>query len=120
MSRQALRTGAREVQLCCLESLEEMPADDVEIIEGAEEGVIRRNSLGPEAFITEEGRVKGVVFRKVLSVYDDRKRFAPVFDPNEKTTLEADTVILSVGQTPDLAFLDDAREPVEMDQQGWL
>jgi len=121
VSREALRRGAREVRLCSLESLEEMPADDIEILEADEEGVIRQNSLGPLEFLKDsEGHVTGVVFQKVLSVYDDQKRFAPVFDPSEKTTLEADTVLLSVGQAPDLSFLDTAGDDFELDGRGWL
>lgn len=121
VSREALRHGARDVHLCCLESLEEMPADDVEIIEGAEEGILRHNSLGPLEFLKDDGgRVTGVVFQKVVSVYDEQKRFAPVFDSSIRTTLEADTVLLSVGQAPDLTFLDCDSEGVELDQRGWL
>jgi len=121
VSRQALRRGARDVRLCCLESLEEMPADDVEIIEADEEGVIRHNSLGPLEFLKDaQGNVKGVVFQKVLSVYDAQKRFAPVFDPSEKTTLEADTVLLTVGQMPDLSFLEPSEDGFQLDNRGWL
>ncbi len=48
MARTAMRQPrVREVRLCCLESFMEMPADDVEIFEGAEEGMILHNSLGP-------------------------------------------------------------------------
>lgn len=121
VSRQALRRGVREVTLCCLESLDEMPADDVEIIEGRDEGVVRRNSLGPLEFLKDpDGRVEGVVFQKCESVYDDQRRFAPKFDPTEKTTLKADTVLLSVGQTPDLSFLDPVKESFELNARGWL
>ncbi len=121
VSRQALRKGAREVHLCCLESLEEMPADDVEIIEADEEGVIRHNSFGPIEFLKDaRGYVEGVVFQKVVSVFDANKRFAPVFDPTEKTTIKADTVLLSVGQSPDLTFLDTTGNGFELNQQGWL
>jgi len=98
-----------------------MPADDVEIIEGTEEGVIRHNSVGPLEFVKDDsGRVKNVVFQKVLSVYDSNKRFNPKFDPNEKTVLEADTVLLCVGQAPDLSFLDSDRSGIELNQHGWL
>ncbi len=37
-----------------------------------------------------------------------------------KTTLEADTVLLSVGQSPDLSFLDDSKAGLELDGRGWL
>ncbi|MBI3694180.1 MAG: FAD-dependent oxidoreductase [Acidobacteria bacterium] len=111
ISRVALRQPAvREVHLACLESREEMPADEIEIIEGEEEGITRHNSLGPKEFLfrAENGRrvVTGVRFRRVLSVFDEKKRFAPVYDDQETTDIAADTVLLSVGQMPDLTFLD--------------
>jgi len=112
ISRVALRQAAvREVHMVCLESREEMPADEVEIIEGEEEGIIRHNRLGPKEFLwrQESGRrlVTGVRFRRVLSVFDANRRFAPVYDDNDTVDFEADTVLLSVGQMPDLSFLGD-------------
>ena len=85
ISRVALRQEAvREVHLACLESREEMPADEVEIVEGEEEGIVRHNRLGPKEFLfrEENGRkvVAGVRFRRVLSVFDANRRFAPVYD----------------------------------------
>src|SRR5690242_4435812 len=55
VSRTAARLhGVKEVNLVCLESLEEMPADTVEIIEGSEEGVLRYNSWGPREILVRE------------------------------------------------------------------
>jgi len=119
VSRTAARlTGVREVNLVCLESLEEMPADTVEIIEGLEEGIIRHNSWGPREILTREenGRkfVRGVRFVRCVSVYDENRRFAPKFDEAQELVLETDSVLLSVGQSADLSFLDAAREGIEM------
>jgi formate dehydrogenase beta subunit len=119
ISRVARRQPAvRDVHLVCLESLAEMPADEVEIREGEEEGIHRHNSLGPKEFLyrTENGRkiVSGVRFRRVLAVFDEKKRFAPVYDDSVTVDLEADTVLLSVGQTPDLTFLDPVRDGVRL------
>jgi formate dehydrogenase beta subunit len=119
VSRTAARLpGVREVHLACLESLEEMPADTVEIIEGADEGVVRHNSLGPrEVLVREEsGRkvVRGVRFVRCLSVYDENKRFAPKFDESVEEVIEGDTVLLSVGQSADLSFLNAERHGIEM------
>ncbi|MBZ5723772.1 MAG: FAD-dependent oxidoreductase [Acidobacteriia bacterium] len=113
ISRVALRQAAvREVHLACLESREEMPADEVEIIEGEEEGIARHNRLGPKEFLfrEENGRkiVTGVRFRRVLSVFDANRRFAPVYDDSDTVDVAADTVLLSVGQMPDLSFLGEA------------
>ncbi|HTS63316.1 MAG TPA: FAD-dependent oxidoreductase [Candidatus Acidoferrales bacterium] len=129
ISRVALRQEAvREVHLACLESREEMPADEVEIVEGEEEGIIRHNQLGPKEFLFREegGRklVHGVRFRHVVSVFDSARRFAPVYDDTRTVDLEADTVLLSVGQMPDVSFLNGAAklqlnpETLETDMPG--
>ncbi len=121
ISRVALRQSAvREVHLACLESREEMPADEVEILEGEEEGIVRHNRLGPKEFLfrQENGRkvATGVRFRRVVSVFDANRRFAPVYDDSETVDIGADTVLLSVGQMPDLSFLGDVtRLPVNPD-----
>jgi NADPH-dependent glutamate synthase beta subunit-like oxidoreductase len=112
ISRVAMRQEAvREVHLACLESREEMPADEVEIVEGEEEGIIRHNRVGPKEFLfrEENGRkvVTGVRFRRVISVFDANRRFAPIYDDHATEDVAADTVLLSVGQMPDLSFLGD-------------
>jgi formate dehydrogenase beta subunit len=68
VSRTAERVGnVEEVYLACLESREEMPADDVEIHEGEEEGVIRKIILGPlQVLSDDDGKVTGVVFIRWL------------------------------------------------------
>jgi ferredoxin len=119
VSRTAARLpGVREVNLVCLESLEEMPADTVETIEGTEEGVIRHNSWGPREilFREENGRkfVRGVRFAHCVSVYDENRRFSPKYDESKELVLECDAVLLSVGQSADLGFLDPARDGIEM------
>lgn len=119
-ARTALRReGVGEVHLCSLESLEEMPADDIEILEGDEEGVIRRNSLGPKEILTDDsGKVRGVRFHHCLRVYDENRRFSPLFDENQVTEIPCDNVLLAVGQTYDLSFLDAERDGLRMTERG--
>jgi NADPH-dependent glutamate synthase beta subunit-like oxidoreductase len=112
--------GTSRVQLVSLESLEEMPADTLEILEGDEEGIERRNGWGPvEIARGAEGNVTGVVFKKCLRVYDENRRFAPVFDENARETMPCDTVLLAVGQAPTLDFLQDGGQDVAMARPGW-
>ena len=119
VSRTAARmAGVRQVNLVCLESLEEMPADTVEILEGQEEGVLRHNSWGPKEILVREVNgqkfVRGVRFIRCTQVYDENKRFAPKFHESVTTEIEGDTVLLSVGQSADLSFLDAERDGIQM------
>jgi len=113
--------GTARVHLISLESLEEMPADTLEILEGDEEGIIRWNGWGPvEIERDHTGAVRGVVFRKCLQVYDAQRRFAPVFDDSVRQRIGCDTVLLAVGQSPNLSFLADGGEDIEQIRPGWL
>ena len=113
------RPGVGEVHLCCLESLEEMPADDVEVREGDEEGLKRHNSLGPVQVLRDAaGKVTGVEFKRVLRVFDEQKRFNPTFDESQRTTIPCDTVILSIGQMADLSFLDPEKNGITLKAPG--
>ena len=112
--------GTRRVRLASLETLEEMPADTVEILEGDEEGVERMNGWGPVDILRDRaGAVTGVRFRRCLRVYDDARRFAPVFDETQEAVVECDTVLIAAGQTPNLGFLADGGADVEEARPGW-
>ena len=117
VSRAALRLGAREVDLICLESREEMPAFEEEIEEGQREGLKIHPSLGPKAFVGRGGKVTGVETVRCLSVFDARHRFNPTFEPGTESVIPCDTVILAIGQASDLSFLTPA-DGVETTRQG--
>lgn len=62
--RTAVRLGAKKVYNIYRRTKDEMPADQIEIIEASEEGVIFRNLTNPIEFIAgEDGRVKQVVLQ---------------------------------------------------------
>ena len=119
VSRTALRaTGVESVHLCSLESLEQLPADDLEILEGDEEGVVRHHSVGPkEILLGDDGWVKGVVFQRCTRVFDEQGRFSPTFDEDDLITIEADRVIWSIGQNADLSLLKGV-EDIELTDRG--
>jgi len=119
VSRAALRMGAREVQLVCLESREEMPASEEEIHEGLLEGMKLRPSLGPKQFIGKEGKLAGLQVIKCVSVFDENKRFNPKFEPGTEFVIPCDTVILAIGQSSDLSFLKP-NDGIETTRQGTL
>ncbi|MCH8828314.1 MAG: FAD-dependent oxidoreductase [Planctomycetes bacterium] len=119
VSRTALRNAdVKTVHLCSLESLDELPADDLEILQGDEEGIVRHHSLGPKEILRDEtGRVTGMVFQRCVRVFDESGRFDPEFDGSDLTTIPTDRVIWSIGQRPDLSFLEEAGD-VEMTERG--
>ncbi|MBI4886679.1 MAG: FAD-dependent oxidoreductase [Acidobacteria bacterium] len=108
------------VHLVSLESLEDMPADTVEIREGDEEGIVGHHGWGPVAIERDEdGRVTAVRFRKCLRVYDAERRFAPQYDDAQEHSVPCDTVLLAVGQAPRLDFLEGGASGVEFARPGW-
>ena len=112
--------GTRRVRLVSLETLEEMPADTVEIREGDEEGIERVNGWGPvEISRDAAGAVTGVLFRRCTQVYDAERRFSPVYDDSQRWSVACDTVLLAAGQTTDLDFLEDGGADVEQLRRGW-
>jgi len=119
VSRAALRMGAREVQLVCLESRAEMPAAEEEIEEGLLEGMKLQPSLGPKQFVGEKGRLTGLEVTKCISVFDENKRFNPKFEPGTEFVIPCDTVILAIGQSSDVSFLKPT-DGVETTRQGTL
>ena len=119
VSRAALRMGARNVQLVCLESREEMPASEEEIHEGLEEGMELRPSLGPKQFFGKDGKLTGLQVIKCLSVFDENKRFNPKFEEGTEFVIPCDTVILAIGQASDISFLK-SEDGVEATRQGTL
>ena len=120
----AARSAARqpdvgEVHLACLESREEMPADDVEVREGDEEGIVRHHRLGPVRIVRDDqGAVTGVEFKRVLRVFDEQHRFSPQFDDADREVVPADTVILAIGQAADLTFVTSAKSGVQVSDRG--
>ncbi|UCD82021.1 MAG: FAD-dependent oxidoreductase, partial [Desulfobacterales bacterium] len=100
------RLGAKDVILACLESEEEMPANPWEIEQAREEGVEMLYSWGPARIIANDGNVSGLELVRCTSVFDDKGNFCPYFD-DTKTSVEADQVILAIGQASETAFCKD-------------
>lgn len=99
VSRTAVRAGAASVEQFCLESRSEMPAAADEVEEAEEENIKINCGWGPKRIITEDGKVKAIEFKKCTAVFDQDRRFNPQYDENEVITVEADHVLLSIGQS---------------------
>jgi NADPH-dependent glutamate synthase beta subunit-like oxidoreductase len=101
----AVRLGARSVQMICLEAREEMPAHDWEIKQAEEEGVQVVDAWGPIRFTSSNGKVSGVELRKCVNVFDGQGRFDPQYDEDKRRHIDADSIVVAVGQETEEAFL---------------
>ncbi len=107
VARTAARLTKAGVVMYCLESEREMPALPEEIEEAQQEGIHIENGWGPKRIIVENGRVKGMEFKRCVSVFDESGRFAPKYDESETIIVEADHILLSIGQSIDWGKLLD-------------
>jgi NADPH-dependent glutamate synthase beta subunit-like oxidoreductase len=105
VSLSALRLGAQEVGIVCLEKRHEMPAALEEIEEAETEGIILHDGRGPRRVVGRNGKVAGLETVRTKSVLDASGRFNPTFVENSESVIECDTVILAIGQSPNLDFL---------------
>jgi NADPH-dependent glutamate synthase beta subunit-like oxidoreductase/NAD-dependent dihydropyrimidine dehydrogenase PreA subunit len=108
-ARTALRLGALQVTVAAIESESELPASPREATEAREEGVVFRLGLAPVA-IEGEGKVERVVFQPAHWEFKDGKPSRIVYDSEEAIAIEADTVIVAIGQRPDLSVAGLDRE----------
>jgi len=109
VARSAIRLSAdKEVHVVCLESRAEMPADEIEVMEGAEEGIHLHNQRGPRAVLHEDGKVIGLRTVRCTAVFDAQGKFNPSFDETFIEDIPADSIVFAIGQSSDLSFLDPA------------
>lgn len=90
-----------------LESEDIMPADREEIAEAREEKASIDPGWGPKEIEIENGKIKGLHVVKCLSVFDEEKRFNPIFDENTKRFFEGDMVVEAIGQGMDMDYITE-------------
>ena len=100
-ARTALRLGA-EVHIVYRRSEAELPARVEEVHHAKEEGIVFDLLTNPvEIHVDDEGNVTGMTcIRMELGEPDDSGRRRPVEVPGSEFTLEVDTVIMSLGTSP--------------------
>lgn len=100
-ARTALRLGA-DVHIVYRRSEEELPARVEEVHHAKEEGIIFDLLTNPTQIFTDaEGNVTGMeCIRMELGEPDESGRRRPVEIPGSEFTLDLDTVIMSLGTSP--------------------
>lgn len=119
VARSAVRFGAKEVHMVCLEDWQEMPASRDEINEALEERITIHPRKGPKRILGHDGKVAGFETIDCVSVFDEHMRFNPQFAPHTEAVIEADTVIMAIGQTSDLSWIRPA-DGIEVTQRNTI
>lgn len=114
VARIALQLGAKDVNIFCIESREEMPASPWEIqdVEGSNVKMIF--SVAPKKILGKNRRVVAIEFIPVeLGDADENGMRRPVPIEGSGFTVELDTVMLAIGEVSDLSFLPKDIEVAE-------
>jgi len=105
VARTAPRVGARDVQIFYRRTKEEMPAWEKDIDEAIEEGIVINPLWAPKKIIHQGGKVTGIEFMRSMTVFDEEGRSSLSVDEKVTQMVEAETIIISIGQAPDISFL---------------
>ncbi len=101
VARTARRWGAKNVKLYCLEAYDEMPMGEEDQAYCEAEGIEIHAGWGQTEIIAEDGKCKGIKFRKCTSVKNAEGRFDPKFDDSETEEATCATVLYCIGQKVD-------------------
>ena len=119
VARTAVRLGADEVHVTCLESRRKMPAYSWEIEAAQREGVKMHPSLAPQRFTGDGGKVAVVEFSRIATTKLDREgRISWTLKEGKENQLSmpADAVIIAIGQACDSSTLNN--EQVKLTSRG--
>jgi len=117
-ARTALRLGAVEVHIVCLESRSEMPAVASEIEEAEKEGVVVHPSVTVARILSSKSKVRGIKCLNVKNVkFDEEGKPHMEILKGTEHILFADSIIFGIGLKPNLSYLDGGKE-VEISKRG--
>ncbi|HZK20992.1 MAG TPA: FAD-dependent oxidoreductase [Oscillospiraceae bacterium] len=108
--RTAIRLGAKEVSVIYRRTLSEMPAEDIEITEAKEEGIVFRFLRNPSVILGDNGKITGVKLQVMeLGKPDENGRRSPVPVADSFETIELDSLIIATGQNCDSTGFEDIK-----------
>ena len=101
-ARSAMRLGADEVYIVYRRGMEELPARKEEIEHAMEEGIVFKTLTNPVGILGDDkGCVRGIKCVEMeLGEPDDSGRRRPVVKEGSEFEIELDTVIMSIGTSP--------------------
>jgi len=127
-ARTALRLGAEKVYIIYRRSMDELPARREEVEHAIEEGIEFRLLNNPTAILGYDdkadkstyGFVKGIrCIRMELGEADEKGRRRPVEIPGSEYDIDVDTVIISIGTSPN-PLIKDTTAGLEVNRRGGI
>ena len=119
-ARCAMRMGAEHVYVVYRRGEEEMPARNEEIHHAREEGIEFKLLTNPVEILGEGGKVTGMkCVRMELGEPDESGRRRPVEVPGSEFVLDVDTVIMSLGTSPN-PLIRSTTPGLEANRKGCL
>lgn len=129
-ARTALRLGADKVYIVYRRSMDELPARHEEVEHAIEEGIEFKLLTNPKEILGYEnpldkkdaknGFVKGIrCIRMELGEPDERGRRRPVEVENSEFVIDVDTVVISIGTTPN-PLIKDTTEGLLVNSRGGI
>ncbi len=120
-ARSALRLGAEKVYIVYRRGMEELPARKEEVEHAQEEGIVFLTLNNPTQILGDENKnVCGMECIKMeLGEPDASGRRRPVAIPGSEHRLDVDTVIMSIGTSPN-PLLHSTTPGLETDKHGCL
>ncbi len=119
-ARTAKRLGAKNVYIVYRRSFDELPARVEESHHAKEEGIDFRLLNNPVEIIGEDGKVKALkVIKMELGEPDEDGRRRPIEVPNSEYEIPMDSVIISIGSTPN-PLITSVEKNLETNKRGCI
>ncbi len=115
--RTALRLGATEVNVVVRSSYEDMKASPWEKDDAQAEGITFINHHVPKEYVIENGKLSGMRFDVVESVYDEAGKRRLVPTGQKPVLIECDQVLVAIGQDATFPWIERDLG-IEFDQWG--
>jgi len=104
--RTSKRIGGENVTVTVRSTFDEMKASPWEKDDTLAEDIPILPNHSPKEFVVENGKLKGMTFEVVESVYDDEGK-RTITPTGEEVFIEADDVILAIGQSNAFPWIED-------------
>ncbi len=119
-ARTCWRLGAENVYLLYRRSRKEMPANDIEVEQGEHEEIEYHFLAAPTRLVGDGDKLRALEFRKMeLGEPDASGRRRPVPIEGSEEQIAADNVFAAIGQSPDLAGLDEDVLGQKIERTRW-